>query len=509
MLKRRQFIQAAGIGTSGLLIPGVALPQGGANGGNELKIPELLTGDRSGGQSHFNLRLQEGVSRFIAGLNTPTYGVNGAFLGPTLRFKNGDDIAMHVHNALNEQTTLHWHGLHVPAAADGGPHQIIDSGATWEPEFKAMQNAGTFWYHSHLVERTGEQVYKGLAGLIIIDDEETGDLSIPSQYGLDDIPLIVQDRRFNEDGSFQYIRTHMDVMLGMFGNSVLVNGTMSPYFIPTTERVRFRLLNGSNARTYNFAFRDGRAFQQITCDGGFLEHPHQMNRLELAPAERCEIVVDFSDGRPVDLLSLPMAEDSPFRARGMMANMHNLNSETFTILSVRPQSNLTHSEALPDRLTTVPRYDAAGVDRVREFTLGMSMGMGMMGGGQGRGPGGSGGMGSRMGGNFSINGAAMDMNVINERIPVGSTEIWRINNETAMMHPFHIHHGQFQVIQRNGRQPDAHERAYKDTVKVGPGERVRIVMEFEHFADPEAAYMYHCHILEHEDDGMMGQFTVY
>ena len=137
------------------------------------------------------------------------------------------------------------------------------------------------------------------------------------------------------------------------------------------------------------------------------------------------------------------------------------------------------------------------------------MGMGMMGGGQGRGPGGSGGMGSRMGGNFSINGAAMDMNVINERIPVGSTEIWRINNETAMMHPFHIHHGQFQVIQRNGRQPDAHERAYKDTVKVGPGERVRIVMEFEHFADPEAAYMYHCHILEHEDDGMMGQFTVY
>jgi len=113
-----------------------------------------------------------------------------------------------------------------------------------------------------------------------------------------------------------------------------------------------------------------------------------------------------------------------------------------------------------------------------------------------------------MGGNFSINGAAMDMEVINERIPLGSTEIWEIHNTTAMMHPFHVHHGQFQVRARNGRQPDTHERAYKDTVKVGPGEKVRIVMEFEHFADPNLPYMYHCHILEHEDGGMMGQFVV-
>ncbi|HAJ77090.1 MAG TPA: oxidase [Gammaproteobacteria bacterium] len=350
-----------------------------------------------------------------------------------------------------------------------------------------MQNAGTFWYHSHLLKKTGEQVYKGLAGVIIIDDEETSDLAVPSEHGVDDIPLVVQDRRFNEDGSFQYIRSSMDVRLGMFGNMIMVNGTMSSYFVPATEKVRFRLLNGSHARTYNFTFSDDRSFQQLSCDGGYLEQPHEMRSLELAPGERCDIVADFSDGVPVDLMSLPMAGDSPFRARGMMANMHNLNSETFTILSVRPQSNLARSAPLPARLSTVPRYDQGGVDRVREFTLGMSMGMG---------------------GHFSINGVAMDMDVINERIPVGSTEIWEIHNTTAMMHPFHVHHGQFQVIARNGRQPDAHERAYKDTVKVGPGEKVRFVMEFEHFTDPDLPYMYHCHILEHDDDGMMGQFVV-
>lgn len=475
-------------------------------GANELAIPPLSSGNQQGGKLHFNLQLQSGLSRFLPGLETPTWGINGDFLGPTLRFKNGDNIAMHVSNTLDEPTTIHWHGLHVPAIADGGPHQVIEVGETWEPEFTAMQNAGTFWYHSHQLDKTGEHVYKGLAGLIIIDDEETDSLSLPSEYGVDDIPLVVQDRRFNEDGSFRYVSNMMDRQMGAFGDTILVNGTVSPYFVPTTQKVRFRLLNGANARTFNFAFSDGRRFQQLSCDGGYLEHAHEMTVLELGAGERCEIVVDFSDGRPVDLVSLPMADDSPFRATGMMGRMHQLNSERFTILSIQPQSNLARSEDLPARLATVPRFDDKGIDRVRQFKLEMGMGMGMMRGGRG-GDGGR-GRGGMMEQNFSINGASMDMNVINERVPVGSTEVWEITNDTMMMHPFHIHHGQFQVRERNGRPPSEHERAFKDTVKVGPGETVRVVMEFEHFADPERAYMYHCHILEHEDGGMMGQFVV-
>jgi FtsP/CotA-like multicopper oxidase with cupredoxin domain len=504
-LKRRDFIQLAGVGAAGLLVPSSGFAQSNSDPSNALKIPQLLTGNMQGSTHHYNLRVQQGAANFLPGISTPTFGINGDYLGPTIRFKDGNDVAMHVENSLSEPTTLHWHGLHVPAFADGGPHQVIESGDSWDPEFQVMQKAGTFWYHSHLVSRTGEQVYKGLAGMIIVDDEEGENLSIPSEYGVDDIPLVIQDKRFNSDGSLQYVTSHRDIMAGFFGDTVMVNGTVSPYFVPTTEKVRFRLLNGSNARSYNLVFSDERVFQQLSCDGGYLEEPIDMNTIELAPGERCDIVVDFSDGRPVEMISLPLPENSPNMPRGMMRNMYNMNSSSFNILALRPQSNLARSENLPGRLTTTARLDEGGIDRVREFTLGMTMGMGMMQGGRGRG-GGRGMMGG--GEEFSINGTSMDMNVINERVPVGSKEIWEITNDTQMMHPFHVHHGQFQIKDRNGRATRPHEQAFKDTVKVGPGEKVRIIMEFDHFADPDTPYMYHCHILEHEDNGMMGQFVV-
>ncbi|MBL4819937.1 MAG: multicopper oxidase domain-containing protein [Gammaproteobacteria bacterium] len=507
-MKRRSFLKTTGYGTAGFLLPGLSFAQGGAGTFNPLKIPGLLTGTSRGSVKHYDLKMQTGLSNFLPGLSTPTFGINGNFLGPTIRFRDGDDVAMHVENTLGEASTLHWHGMHVPAAADGGPHQVVKDGSTWNPEFQIRQKSGTFWYHSHLVSKTGEQVYKGLAGMIIIDDEESRNASIPSEYGVDDIPLVVQDRRFNEDGSFQYLSSHRDIMMGFFADTILVNGTASPYFVPTTKKVRFRFLNGSNARTYNFAFSDDRRFRQLSCDGGFLERHIEMSRLVLAPGERCDIVVDFSDGNPVDLISLPLDGNSPFLPRGMMRNMYQANTPRFNVLAIRPQSNLANSEELPQQLTAMARLDEGGIDRVRAFTLGMAMGMGMMGGGRGPGGGGRGMMRNSGEGEFSINGRSMDMAVINETIPLGSKEIWEITNDTMMMHPFHVHHGQFQVLDRNGVSPSAHERAFKDTVKVGPGEKVRIIMEFEDFSDPNQPYMYHCHILEHEDNGMMGQFVI-
>lgn len=477
---------------------------------NLLKLPPLLDGETRAGQKHYTLRAQTGTSRFLAGLDTPTIGINGDFLGPTLRFVRGDDIAMHVENALGEDTTVHWHGLHVPARADGGPALIIDNGGSWHPEFRIMQKAGTFWYHSHLLGRTGEQVYRGLAGMIIIEDEETAQSSLPSEYGVDDIPLIVQDRRFNQDGSFSYIRMHRDVMTGVFGDTILVNGTLSPVFAPSTSRVRFRLLNASNARTYTFAFDDGRRFQQVASDGGLLAGPVELGSLILAPSERAEIVVDFSDGSPVRLISLPMPDNSPFATQGMMRNMHAGNTETFTVLNVQPQSRLQRSEAPGNTLTSIRRLQESEATRTRQLTL--SMAMGMMGMRSGRGPGGGAAATGRgmMGGgsNFFINGESMDMDTINQRVRMGESEIWEITNDSMMMHPFHIHHSQFQILDRNGRPPAAGEMGNKDSVKVGPGETVRFIMRFENFSDPDTAYMYHCHILEHEDNGMMGQFTV-
>lgn len=499
MINRRRFMQRTALTASGLCLSPWLLAQRLPL--NELRIPPQLTGEMRDGVVQYNLRAQTGLSRFLPDRGTPSIGFNGPYLGPTLRLRDREDVSINVENQLGEPTTVHWHGLHVPPKADGGPHQVIESGQTWSARFKVMQIAGPFWYHSHLVDKTGDQVYRGLSGMLIVDDAVSQDLELPSEYGVDDIPLIIQDRRFNADGSFQYISNHRDIMMGMHGDQILVNGTLNPVFVPTTRKVRFRLLNGSNARTYNIAFSDGRAFQQLSCDGGFLDRPLPMTVLTLAPAERCEIVVDFSDGAPVNMVSLPMASNSPFRSRHMMAQRMGFDDDTFQVLSLQPQSSLARTPELPDRLIEVPDFQSMGVDRTRRFELSMAMGMGMMGGGRG-------GRGERAGDSFFINGRTMHMSGINERVTTGSTEVWEIHNNSPMMHPFHIHHGQFQVKDRNGQPPHAHERAYKDTVKVGPGETVRVVMEFLHFSDPETPYMYHCHILEHEDHGMMGQFIV-
>ena len=526
-MHRRQFLETSGILGSGLLLP--ATLWGQSLDSNPLNIPALLMGERSGNRQRYQLDVRSGETEFFPGISTSTFGINSDFLGPTLRLRRDDEVTLAVNNQLDESTTLHWHGLHVPAAADGGPHQVVEPGASWNANFHVNQEAGTFWYHSHLLGKTGEQVYKGLAGMLLIEDENSNSLEIPNEYGVDDIPLIIQDRNFNADGSFRYMNTPMESMLGVFGNTVMVNGTINPRFELGTDKIRshpnkirFRLLNGSNARTYNLTFSDGREMHQLACDGGFLESPVSMRQIELAPGERCEIVVDFSDGAPVDLISIPMAADSPFRTTGMMGNMHTMNQVRLQILSIQPQANRENSPAIPSRLTTLPEIDPGSADRIRQFTLSMGMGMGMMmgrgrggdrggdrgGGGRGGGPGNRGRMGGGMGSMHRINGEAMDMATINERVPVGSTEIWEIENNSMMMHPFHIHHGQFRIVDSNNRAWPAHEQAYKDTVKVGPGQRVRVLMKFEDYADPELPYMYHCHILEHEDAGMMGQFVV-
>lgn len=497
-LSRRGFVRGMGITASSTLFPLPLFAQSLTQ--NQLKIPALHAGEMRAGSQNYNLQLLSGTSQFLSGLTTPTLGINGSFLGPTLRLKNGSDVAISVSNQLDESSTLHWHGLHLPAKADGGPAQIIAADETWRPSFTVNQKAGTFWYHSHLLNKTGEQVYRGLAGMIIIDDEESENLEIPSTYGVDDIPLIVQDRRFNEDGSFRYVGMHRDVMTGVFGDRILVNGTTSALFTPSTSKVRFRILNAANARTFNFALADGREFSLIASDGGFLEKPVLLRSIVVAPAERVEIVVDFSDGDPVDLISIPLEASSPYSTIGMMRNMLPTNTGSFTILNIEPQSTLQRSIALPSQLTSIRRMQVSEAMRTRQFELSMPMGMGMMGRGGQRGGG--------MGGEFLINGKPMAMDEINEVVPIGSTEIWEIHNDSMMMHPFHIHHGQFQILDRDGVPPRPEEMGFKDTVKIGPGQTARFIMRFENFSDPDTAYMYHCHILEHEDNGMMGQFTV-
>ena len=468
--------------------------QGRSSFDRPLAVPSIDVGTIVDGVREFELSLQEGKTDFFQGLQTETKGINGSYLGPVLRMTKDDTVRFRVTNNLQIDSTLHWHGLNVPAKADGGPHQVIKPGETWSPQFKIREAASTMWYHSHQLHETASQVWSGLAGMIVIDDDEAAKLSLPSDYGVDDVPLVLQDRRFYRDGSMPYEVSMHDEMAGMSGNVPLVNGTVLPHFNVNTEKLRLRLLNGANASIYHLEFADRRPFQQIASDGGLLSSPVSMSGLRLAPGERAEIVVDFAAGETVHLRSVALAGDTG-RGRGMgMGMMMAEQSPVFDLIEFRAGKALKASASVPQKLANLAKVSESDAVRKRRFTLEMP-GMGpmrMLG----------------MAGGFTINGNQMSMRRIDEVVNVGETEIWEIQNAGPMIHPFHIHNTQFRVLDRDGQPPAANEAGLKDTVVVNPGELVRVLVKFENYTDEETPYMYHCHILEHEDAGMMGQFTV-
>jgi blue copper oxidase len=472
---------------------------------NGLKIPPLLEGKPSGSGKVYELTVAAGKSDFLPGVATPTIGFNGSYLGPTIRCRAGDRVTLRVKNSLAEPTTVHWHGLHIPAIFDGGPHQIIEPGAVWEPSFEIKQKASLCWYHSHLMGHTGEQVLRGLAGLFLIEDDESRSPGLPVEYGVDDVPLVIQDRRFQRDGSFDYALAMHDTMMGYKGNVVLVNGTVNAHVILRRQRTRLRILNGSNSRIYTLGRDDGADLVVIGSDGGLLERPARLRRVRLGPGERVELLVDMQSNQTVRLMGYPDRVAAGGMGPGMMMGSMAGNTETFPIIELRTAQLETTDLSLPERLIRLPNWTVAQATRTRTFTLDMPMmGMGM---GMGRGMGGMMG-GPRMEGIMGINGRSMNRGRVDERVSLGSVEIWEIRNTTPLTHPFHIHGVQFRTLDHNGEPPTPHERGLKDTVLVDPGSTARVIMEFADFADPQLPYMYHCHILEHEDAGMMGQFVV-
>jgi len=448
--------------------PGPKPGRGGIN--HRLFIPPILEKEDLGATgSRLKLTAQESTKEFLLGKQTRTYGYNGDYLGPTIRVRKGEHVNVEVLNNLTEETTVHWHGLLVEGKMDGGPQQIILPGNKWAPDFVINQPAATLWYHAHPVHMTGRQIYRGLAGLFIIDDEESERLNLPDDYGVNDIPLIVQDRRFAGDGTLIYKTSMNDVMEGMLGDTILVNGTVDPMLEVSTVKTRFRILNGSNARKYELGLSDGSGFVQIASDGGLLESPLEMRVLRLAPGERAEVVIDFS--------------------RYSVGDSVSLRSPGFKILDFTIGRQATDTTTIPPKLSVIPVIQESSSVRTRTFDL---TGMGLM---------------------VNINGRQMDMTRIDEIVKHGDTETWVIRNIMMGMgpmmggsvgHPFHFHGVLFQVLSRDGRQPPLNERGWKDTVLVNPNETVRVIARF----DFKGLYMYHCHILEHEDAGMMGQFEV-
>lgn len=443
-----------------------------------LVMPALFEGTLQNGRQVFDLNVAAGETRFFKDAATRTIGINQSYLGPILRIASGTPLRMNVTNGIDEEMTLHWHGLHLPGRADGGPHQAVAPGTTWSPEFDMLQKAGTFWFHGHQMHKTGAHVWAGMAGVIRVEDAESAALDLPASHGEDDFTLVLQDRRFTTDGQMPYAPSMHDQMAGMAGDVALVNGVINPYLEVPAGRVRLRVLNGSNGSFYNLHFADGRQFWQIATDGGLLAAPVPMSAALLGPAERAEFIVDFDSGAATQLLADVFgAEVQMMGGRG-----------TVQFLDLRPTGPARATGALPDRLADLAPPTPAASSTTRHFSLEMT----------GRG----------MAGSFAINGQQMDPSRIDFEVPLGATETWVIVNTTVMFHPFHIHDVQFRILTRNGAAPAAHEAGLKDTVVLAPQERVEVQLSFTKFADPKAPYMYHCHILEHEDAGMMGQFVV-
>lgn len=433
-----------------------------------LAIPGLLPDAGVPGAPIFNLSLQTGGMAFLAGKATPTYGINGNFLGPAVKVRNGDLVTFNVTNNLPEAAALHWHGMHIPGNMDGGPHQTIAPGKMWQASFTVGQKAGTNWFHPHTEGQTGRQVFMGLGGLLVVEDADTDALDLPKTWGEDDIPLIFQDRLFRADGSFDYLPTMQDRMRGMLGDTLLVNGTVNATASLPSKQVRFRLLNASNARVYNLVFSDFRAFKQVATDQALVEAPVSLLALKLSPGERAEIVVDFT-------------ADSG-KTLALSDSLSGATLATFNINKV-PATTTT----LPAALATLTHLGAAAAVRTRTFSL--SMGAGMQ---------------------FLINGLAMDMNRIDQTLTLGDTEIWEVTNTMNLAHNFHVHGTHFEVLERNGSAANvaAYEKGYKDTVLLNPYDTVKVILKMTHPTDTAFPYMFHCHILEHEDGGMMGQFIV-
>jgi FtsP/CotA-like multicopper oxidase with cupredoxin domain len=556
-ISRRRFLQYSGLGAAAL---GLAACSAASLPGTTRATPAGAPAAAAAPASplEFVLAPRRIETPILPGAATQTLGYAGevlqgdagavtalpdAYLGPIVRVTRGRTVRVHVRNELDEPTNVHWHGLIVPSEADGHPGNLVAPGAEAEYTFEVRNRPGTYWFHPHPHGRTAEQAYQGLAGLFIVTDAEEAALGLPA--GAQDIPLVIQDRRFDAGNQLVYIEPGMagmmDEMMGILGEHILVNGRPDVTLPVTTQPYRLRVLNGSNARIYKLGWSSGAPLTVIGTDGGLLEKPVTAPYVMLAPGERAELWADFSGaevGSEVKLVSLPF-EGVEAGAMAMMGMMHAApslpNGAAFDVMTFAVTEAVAHTVTLPATLLPVETLAAATAVNAaapRPFVFAMDDAM-----------------------NWTINGRTFEMDTVadDEKVRFGDTELWELVNLMAapapsaasemagmdhsshavigvatpdpasaqatmrdfMAHPVHLHGVHFQVIDR---QVDDAQRAgwktvsaglidqgWKDTVLVMPGERVRIAVRFDGYG---GRYLLHCHNLEHEDSGMMRYFEV-
>ena len=450
---------------------------------NNLKIPDTLSG------TTFNLTLKDTFAQLKTGNQTITGGINSNFWGPTLFINKGDTVRLNVLNKLNDSTTVHWHGFHLPAVMDGGPHQVIPPNTLWQPYWKVTNNASTYWYHPHLHEKTQQHLTKGLGGLIIVRDATESALALPRKYGIDDFPIVLTSRRYDANNQFVYTNVS-------YGDYMLTNGTPDAQITLPKQFVRLRILNAEIERGYNLGFSDNRTFYVIGNDGGLLNAPVAVTRLPIFVGERYEILVNLSNdvvGSSIDLKAYNSGQSNSFPGgeagtSGQFGSL--LNNTIFNVLHINIGSTTSNPiTALPASLVNNTYLTAANatVNRTLNITNGTP------------GP---------VSNPFRFDNQLFNFSTINHTVTVGNTEKWSVINNNVFGHSFHIHDVQFKIISRSSGSIGTHESGWKDVFFISRNETVSFVAKFEDYSDASHPFMYHCHFSNHEDEGMMGQFVV-
>lgn len=481
-MNRNEFLKRIGFGTAAIVV-GQSLLTSCMDHGMDGEAPDILDGEFVNSlkipgtlNPTSPLIAQAGRDTVATGSEVAVLGYGNGLLGPTIRIHKDQNVNINFINKLAEHTNIHWHGFVIPDHMDGHPDHMIMPNGSFNFQFKVNQQAGTNWYHPHLHGLTGKQVTEGLAGLFIVESEEEKALNLPS--GDLEIPLIIQDKRLNANGTIKYNPTMAEVMTGFMGDTILVNGTNKPFLEVATRFYRFRVLNGSTARIYNLALSNGMEFYVIGSDGGMLPKPERVKSLMLGSGERADILVDFSG---IDLGKMVYLVNERFSEMG-----NAQGKQTYKIMSFNVKNSENDDFDLPTSL--LPFTKLAGASNTRPFKL--SMRKGHSGGGM-----------------HQINGKIFKSDRIDESVQFGATEIWEFDNAGGdEAHPMHIHGVHFQVMARIGGRNTIlpQEKGWKDTVLVAPKEKVQVIMKFEQ----KGKFVLHCHNLEHEDDGMMLNFEV-
>jgi spore coat protein A, manganese oxidase len=458
-------MMAIGGAAATLRVPGQSLAGFAAEGVRPfrvpLRIPPVLKPSR--GNDFYETTMRKAYAHILPDKKTRIWGFEGEFPGPTIKVRRGREVVVRRHNRLDVPATIHLHGGKVRPSSDGQPMDLIAPGSLKDYVYPNAQDAATLWYHDHTHHRTSRNNYMGLSGLYIIEDPDEADLNLPK--GKYDIPLVLQERSFRSDGSFKFYMHHNKVP----GDTTLVNGRPMPYLKVANRRYRFRILNASHTTGYNLQLESGDPLVQIATDGGLTAQPTPVPSLQLWPAERAEVVVDFSRhpvGTKVVLSTLKDPLD-PASARPVMR------------FEVAREEN--DDSSLPVLLRPMERLVPGTVER--EFALSFDFDRRI----------------------WVINGKAFDHSRIDARPKLGDTEVWTFRNNSTKTHPMHIHLVRFQVLDRSNGKLDSNDLGWKDTVRVDPASTVRVAVKFEGFT---GRYMFHCHNLAHEDMSMMGQMKV-